>query len=536
MRPAARCLTLALAVLLLFQPVLPAALAHGGQKEGHHTSQPGGQGMDPNASAITPNARYVRQQSPAAHGSLVVWEQRSFGRDWDIMAYNFSSGGDPFPLTTRAVNERDPAVRGPWVAWEEHHPEANASTDIVVFDVRTGHVLRVPDSGHDEVEPVFGGGSTLYYVLNGEAENRYLRAFDLDARTVEAPIGNRTIVGDVGAYKRWVTWAEGRDTSAKIHVLDRASGEITKVPRVWTLSDGPTMGPVGVAFIARHTGTQRGTYTTIYNLTTRFNDLRSGVYPHENLAQCDAGVVWNQPGTATSDADAVALWDRYIETRIAFTANNTDPTCTREKLIYVKRVPHEDPDIDHVRRIYALDLSNARLPIEAEIEIDPDQEHGIYRGTTTFSGIAHPGDPREPIQRVIAWVDDGSTLPVKTARTTEGVRWAVRVNTSQLTNGQHTLVVGTIDDMGTRSRQGFTFYVDAPYTVDPGSLPGGVDVPRTEPSPFPFSLLDHYQAYQPFYNTVVLVLLVIVGGVWAYRRYKENQPAGTPEYVRPDEP
>lgn len=544
----ARGVAVALTVLVMLQPVLPTALGQDGHDHSSHdhgSGPPPAQGSNtrddsllrPNASPVTPGVRYVRQQAPETHGDFLVWQQQGIGRDWDIMAYNYSAGGNAFPLSTRVVDEVQPTVRGPWVAWEERHRGSNASIDVVVFDVRTGHTIHVPDSGRNERRPTIGGNATVYYFQQKPNSTLgELKGFDLETRTVFSPLEGKTISGGPSAYQRWVAVAEGSSNQAKIVVLDMRNGTRSEVPKLWQLEDGPALGPHGVAWIAAHGGRQRGTYTTLYNESTEFNYMRSGVYPHRNVGQCPNGVVWDQPGSSTTDIPNVGIWDAFVGSRLTFSPNNTDPTCTDQRLIFQKAVPAEDEDLGQLGRIYHLDLSEARLPADAKVRIDPGLARGIYSEEVTFTGTVAPGDAREPIREVYAAVDRESWERIGAERLDDGrLRWEVTVDARQYFSGRHMLSIGVIDDRGHRTVQGFTFYTDTPYRLDQNSLETGVDVPREEPAPFPLNLIGHYQDYQPFYNTVLLGLLIIGAAIYGYLRWRNNQPPPTPEYVAPED-
>ncbi len=536
---AAPALTVALALVVLVQPAVPLAplaVAHGAEEgaSGDTSSSDTGNEdarLTPNARPITPGAEYVKQRNPEGHGTFVVWEQKGIGRDWDIMAHNFSTGGQSFPLSTRANDELNPTVRGPWVAWERHPSNPNGSVDIVVFDVRTGQTIEIPDSGNDEINPAIGGGPILYYFERDVNRQGHLRAFDLESQTVEHPIGNRTITAGPSAWQDKIAWAEGKRTESKIYVQNTDNGTRTSLPQLWVLEDGPVVGPHGVAWIASITGEQRGTYTVFHNET--FTYMRSGVYPHRNLDQCFHGVLWDQPGSSTTDVDNVALWDAFVEKRLTFSPRNTAPTCTDEHLVFEKQVDGED-DLGMLPRVYFFDLSEARLPADAEIELAPGMEHGIYSETVTFQGTVKAGDPREPIEHVWGRIDDGPVRDVVFNRTPEGGTWRMAVDARDYLSGKHTLQIITEDAREMRSRQSFVFYTDVPYNLDRSRLDTNVNVPRTDPSPFPFNIIDHYQAYQPFYNTAFLVLGLLAGAVYLWYRHKYDQPPAKPEYVPPD--
>lgn len=541
-----RVVAVAVLALLLVQPAVPVADAgpgHEGHDHGEHDGNEtkasdgrrSGNTFEPNATAVTPNARYVEQRNPDLHGTLLVWEQRRVGHDWDVMGYNLSTDNNPAPIATRNIDERNPTVRGPWIAWERHYGHQNATVDLAVLDTRTGTTLEVPDTGHDQLDPVFGGDATLYYAeRTADDEAGHLRAFDLGTRTIEHPIGNHTIHGAPDAYGQKVTWYEETQGSAKVVVFDVATEERTEVPDIWNLKDGPAVGPAGVAFVARHGGAQRGVYTVLYNETRgAMTYMRSGVYPHQHVDQCEPGVVWDQPGSPTLDGDHVALWTRYTERRTTLGVNNSNPSCSTSHLVYEKKVEPANDDLDRMPRIYALDLASIRRPADATITVDPGLEKGIYSDTFTFSGIAEPGDPREPLQAVYAGVDNANYREIETERVDRGVRWAVTLDADNYLSGSHTLEVVTEDAMGTRTREQFSFYTDTPYKLDPNTG-GDLDVPRSEPSPFPFNIVDHYKDYQPFYNTVLLVLLIVGGAVYGYYRYQASKPPEPPEYVPPD--
>jgi hypothetical protein len=536
--PARLVAVLALA-LLLAQPLAGPASAHQGHQEHESQSESAGStgkapGWNPNATPVTPNERYVRQTDPEVDGSLVVWEQQRVGRDWDIVAANLSTDEAASPIATTQKDERDPTVRGPWIAWERHRGEG--TVDLAVHDTRTGTTIDVPDTGHHQVDPVLGGGSNLFFVERDEltADRGHLRLFDLETLEIERPIGNHTIQGVPDARGTNVTWYEDAAATATIVIHDTAADERTELPDRWDLVEGPQLGPEGVSFVARHSGAQRGTYSVHFDLgTEQYNFLRSGIYPHANHDNCDAGVIWDQPGSPTSGEDHVTLWDRYIEEQITLGFNNTNPACSDTYLTYEKEVEADSEDLDRVPRVYTLQLENVRLQADATITLDPEIEDGIYSDTFNVTGFIEPGDPREPIKQVVVGVDGGDYRAAETERTDEGIRWSATIEADEHLSGKHTLTVATEDTLQSRTTERFTFYTDTPYTLDRTSG-GGPDVPRAEPSPFPFNLLDHYKAYQPFYNTAFLVLALIVGGGYVLYRYRQGRPDEPPEYVPPE--
>lgn len=526
--------------LLLAQPLVPVANAHSGHQE-HEGGSEGGEAPSssgpifrPNASPVTPDIRYVRQENPAVHGDLVVWQQKRVGHDWDVMAINLSSDDNAVPVATRDAHETDPAVRGPWIAWEHHPKTKDSTTTIKILDTRTGTTIQVPDSGKQQFHPVFGDDELYYLEPAGEESKRRLFSFDLASRSVEEPIGNRTILTPPDTHGRWLTWAEGARGAANIVVYDTLNDTKRKLPQLWTVRDGPTIGPAGVAWVANHGGAQGGEYTVIWNETTEFDYRRSGVYPHRNIAQCEVGVVWDQPGTATGDFHGVALWDRFVEKRAVLTPNNTNPDCSSERLVYEKTIESEDDDLGHQPRIYADAMENLRRPTDATVRLDPGLEDAIFSGTVNLTGRAMPGDPREPITGVYGSIDNGPFYELETRTTEDGVRWRFPIDADDYLSGSHVFTVVVEDNAGSQTRENWKFYTDTPYRGS-NAPANDLDVPRTDPSPFPFNLIDHYKAYQPFYNTVALGILLLAAAVYAVRRYREKQAIETPEYVPPED-
>ncbi len=523
--------------LLLLQPGLPTAGAHQGDHapgEGHDEAPPPDRDfLNPDAQPITPNASYVRQENPAVHTSLIVWEETEYGRSTNIVAYNASTDAGAFPLSTRAIQETNPTVRGPWIAWEQHHQGDNATTDIAVLDIRTGTTFTVPDDGHDQHDPVIGGNATVYYAEDHD-DVTYLRAYDLENRNVWAPAGDTPIIWEPSAHGSTVAWAEGSRTRAKIVMHDTATDTTEKVPDRWNLREGPRVGPHGVAFVASQPFPQGGTYTIFYNEDTGIQHLRSGVYPHANLDHCEDAIVWDQPGIAVSDAYHVSVWDPYVDKRTDLGSDNTNPACGGGHLAYEKETVPEGED-EPAPRVYHLDIRDVRRQADARIEIDPGLEKGIFSDPVTFTGTAYPGDPREPIQYIAARVDQGDAQRVDTHATEDGMRWEITVDPDRYASGVRTLEVLAEDSMGSRTMQTFTFYTDTPYELDQNQLDTGLDVPRTEPSPFPFSVLDHYKAYQPFYNTILLLIVLIAAAAYGVYRYRIDQPPEPPQYVPPDD-
>lgn len=531
-----------LALFVLIQPGLPSAQAHGGAHapEDEHPDEvsqgeaPPGEGFHANASAVIPYEPYIRQENPAIHGSMIVWEESEIGRPANIVAYNLSTDEGAFPLSTRAINERNPTVHGPWIAWEQHHEGDNATVDIAVLDVRTGTTITIPDDGHDQTRPAIANNGTVYYAER-HGEDEHLRAFDLLTRTTWEPIGGTEIFGGPSTYGHTLAWAEVSTRHAKIVTLDTRNMTKETVPDRWNIREGPLVGPHGVAFVANNRGLQGGTYTVTYNEEDGVQHRRTGVYPHKDLDHCANGVVWGQPGISVSELDHVSAWDPYTLKTTHLGVNNTNPACSGDHVVYEKRIAGGDEE--PVPRIYVIDFRELRLGTDAEIRLDPGLERSIITDTTTLTGTILPGDPREPVDTVVARIDrDSIRMPETEPLPDGGVRWSITVDPDRYPSGLRTLQVSVVDTMGTRTVDAFTFFTDTPYILDESRLDRTLDVPRTDPSPFPFSILDHYKAYQPFYNTVILVIILIVVVVIGVIRYRANKPPEPPRYVPPDDP
>lgn len=524
-----------IAILLLLQPLVPLALGHGGEtSEGHHEEEPSagpasgsGSGGDGNGGAQPiPNTHPdVNQTNPAAHGSVVVWEEKPTGGNTDIMAYNLSNEAPAFPVSVGRGDELNPDIRGPWVAWEDHGGE---TVDIAVSNLRTGSFYRVPDHGKDDLSPSVAG-STVFYL-----EGKQLRGYDVVDQEWYRPAGNHTVATPPDTHGALVAWGERTQGSIKIHIWNRLDGDVQSIPDMWNIKEGPIIDRWGVAFIASFAGEQRGTYTTVYNETTGENYMRTSVYPHEQLAGCDQGFMWTQPGTASTDADYVGLWDGYVDERELIGSWNSNPACTEDHVFYEKRTLEPDSRERH-QQIFMLNMTINRVPVEANIKLDPGLEHGIFSGTVTFTGTATPEDPRAPLQRMAFWVDGQEPRNASVREVDGSLEFQVTVDASRYFSGVHTLRVSTLDARQIVTTEEFQFFTNEPYKPRESALVEDVAVPRTQPSPFPFNLVDHYGDYQPFYNTILLALLLIAGAVWGVRRYLEARPRGTPEYVPPDE-
>lgn len=521
-------------LLLLAQPAAPAVLAHGGNGDGHQETSDG-QGATPwkpNATRLTPERRYVQQVNADASGPMVVWQERELGRDWDIVAKNLSTDGPAFPVTVEAAAQTHPVIQGPWVAWTEQH-EGNA--DIVVLNLRSGEQFQLPDSGEDDVGPAIGD-KTIYWLSRNNKNTGSLRAFDLVERKLLYPIGNTTIVAPPDAHGPYLTWAEGNNLEAKIRVRNVQTEETWTVPDFWMLQDGPALGRWGVAFIADVQGGQPGTYAQLFNWTKgNIQAFRTGKYPHQNVNVCDSGVIWDQQAPEVENAPTVAIWDGYTDKIGDFGYENHNGDCSGDALIYEKVTPAEDEDLGNTRHLYVLDLASVRAPSKATIEIDPGLERGIYQGKSLFTGELTMGDPREPLRGLWARVDGGELQPVEAQPAGEGTyRWRVEIDTSRYFNGQHSLSIISIDERGTQTKEGFVFFTHGTYQTQEEVFDQPLRIPVDRPSPFPFNVVDHYKDYQPFYNTILLVLgLLALIGYFIYR-WITNQPPAPPEYVPPE--
>lgn len=522
---------------LLVQMAVPPALAHsqnhGGGDEESEGPQTRGTGFP-----LTPDREFAEQLNPDMDGPRVVWQERLPGDDenWDIMMANISRENiTAIPLTNTDHDEKAPIVDGDRVAWTVQPSDDPTNANLAVLDLETGRIHHVPDTGRDERHPTFGGDGRLYYTVI-EGERRVVKAFDPGTGKVDEPLDGRGIVGEPAAYERWLAWAEGSQRNAKFHIKDLRTGNVTKVEGLYNLKDGPELGPAGLAWIAKYGGQfSRGTYATLYNLTTGIDKFRSSVYPHRGLDHCETGVVWHQPGTATTDESAVALWDRFVDGTITFGVETFSGTCGDDHLVYEQNVRGDADSDKGTRQLYASDLREVRLFRDAQIRMDPEDKRSIVRSVETFEGTASSQDPREPITSVLGSVDGSPLEELNTTRTEDGVAWEAVIEPRILEPGRHQLTIVAEDALGRSTQETYTFYTETPYNLDPAS---GQEpqVPLEEDSPFPFNVVNHYQDYRPFYNTVILALLLIAGLIWyGYRRYTK-EPTGTPEYVPPEEP
>lgn len=520
-------------LLLLAQPAVPMVLAHGGNGDGHHeTSQEEeDNSFGPNAVRLTPGRRYVEQTNPATSGTMVVWQERELGREWDVVAKNLSTNGSAFAVTVEPAAQTQPVVQGPWIAWVQ---QDEGERDVVVLNIRSGEQIEIPDGGQDATGPTIGD-KKIYWQVPTSRNVGYLRGFDLVEHELLYPIENRTIVAPPVAHGPYLAWAEGDNIEAKVRVQDTRSGETWSAPGLWALEDGPAIGRWGVAFIADVRDGQEGTYTQLFNWTKQhLQPFRTGKYPHENVDVCPSGVVWDQFAPQADNAATVAIWDGYTGKIGDFGYQNHDGTCTLDSLIYEKVVPAEDDDLGNTRHLYILDLVSVRPPAKTTIEIDPGLEDGIYQGTAVFTGDLTLGDPRQPLREAWARVDGGELQPAEVRPTGEGTySWRVEIDTSRYFNGQHTLKILTVDDRGTRSEQGFRFFTHGTYQTREEVFDQPLRVPVKEASPFPFSIVDHYQDHQPFYNTILLILGILALIAYFVFRWLQQRPPAPPEYVPP---
>lgn len=522
-------------VALLLQPVVSPALAHSDEQHGgdtNETEEDSGIGF-----LLTPEREFAKQLNPSMDGPRIVWQERLPGDDetWDIMMANVSADNiTAIPLTNTDHDEKRPVVEGDRVAWTVIPSDDPDNENLAVLDLSTGRIQHVPDTGQSEKHPTFDGDGNLYYTAEGEGGRMVFHGFDPDTGEVFFPIGKRAIVGEPTADEHWLAWAEGSPTNAKLHIKNLKTGNETKVKGLYKLEDGPELGPAGLAWIADYGGEfTRGKYTTLYNFTTGIKKFRTNVYPHRNLDHCETGPLWDQPGTSTTERSAIALRDRFVHGTILFGEGSFSGTCGADHVVYEQTVKGGDGR-EGVRQLYVVDLRDYRLPRDARITIDDSDRRRILRAPETLNGIAKARDTREPVTKVAASIDGGPAVGLNTTRTDEGLVWEAPIEPRELEPGRHELEIIAIDTLNRTTARTFTFYTETPYEVQLGPAEEP-DVPREQPAPFPLNVLNHYQDYQPFYNTVFLVIAILVGLAWfAYRRYQQ-QPTGTPEYVPPDD-
>lgn len=528
-------------LLLLVQAGVPTAWAHSDD----HGGGAGGEGGETGANEtsnetafrLTPDREFVEQLNPHMSGDRVVWQERppGTGEDWDIMMANLSGE----EIQTRALtntdhDEKRPVIEDHRVAWTVFPEEDPDNENLIVLDLHSGRIHHVPDYGNDERWPTFGGNGSLYYTAWIEGEQR-LRGYNPATGKVFAPIGERSVTGEPAAHGDKLAWATGTRTSVKFHIKDTSNGSIERVPGIYNLQDGPAMGEAGLAWIARYGGQfSRGDYATLYNETTGVEKFESKVYPHTNVGVCPTGVIWDQPGTATTDSQAVALWDRFVDGTVTFGAQAHSGTCGGDHVVYEVTVQGQDGS-EGTRQLFAHDLREVRLHRDAMIKIDDRDRRSILRSIETLSGIARSADPREPIQRVLATVDGGQLQEINTTRTEEGLAWKAQIDPRPFQPGRHKLQIVVLDELNRPTKKSFTFYTETPYDIDPAST-DGPQVPREDAAPFPLNLINHYQDHRSFYNTVILVLLILAGIAWYVYRRLEEKEVGQPEYVPPEEP
>jgi hypothetical protein len=517
-------------LLLLVQAAVPPALAHGGDDHGAEGAE-----SDDGAFVVTSDRPFAEQRNPDMSGPRVVWQERlpSANESWDIAMADLSEENvSALDLTNTDYDEKDPVIGEHLVAWEAY-PGGPTNRNIVVLDLQTGRIHHVPDEG-DENSPAFGGDGLVYYVSDVD-DGRFLRAFDPVTGSVSAPIDNRSITGEPAAHGDWIAWAEGASTSAKIYLKNTETGEVEKVTGLFNLREGLTMGPAGVAWIARYGGQfERGEYATLYNLSTGLDKFRSHVYPHSNIESCETGVIWDQPGTATTDTQAVALRDRFVNGTVTFGNSSYSGTCGGDHIVFEQTVRGQAGSEGSSRQLWGIDLRDVRLHREALITIDDDDRRSVLSAPDTFRGTAQSPDPREPIDAVFVSVDGTEREKLNITETEQGVAWEATIDPAIMEPGRHELEVLAVDALGRVSRETFTFYTETPYQIEPSGE--GPNIPTEEEAPFPLNIVNHYQDYQPFYNTVFLALaLLAVLAWWGYRRY-EQEPIGTPEYVPPEDP
>lgn len=525
-------------LMLLVQAGVPSGLAHATDASGAQGGAEAEENVDNRTSfPLTPERENVDQRHADMDGPNVVWQELGPDGDWDIMYANISKGQvSTTALTNTNYDEARPVIQDDRVAWEIVDPNTRGKRHLVVLDLATDRLHHVPDDGASQRHATFGGNGSIYYVNkdthDGE-KRRTLEGFDPDTGEVFHPIGDTKIIAQPAAYKNWIAWAQGSSTRAELHIRNVQTGNHTKVPDRYNIREGLEMGHTGLAWIASHGATFRsGSYTSTYNLTTGLNDLKTSVRPHSELNTCPTGVIWTQPGTSTTDRPAVALWDRFVDGTITFGTDTHRGICGADHIIYEEEHRSEN-ESDTRRTLRVIDLEEVRLPREGTISIDEGDERSILRSSRTLEGTATPGDAREPITAVYARVDGSDAKPIRFERTDEGVRWKVTINPSALNSGRHRLDIIIQDEEEMITQDNFVFYTDTEFTLDRGSIEEDPDVPRKESAPFPLSLFNHYQDYQPFYNTAALLVLLIAAAVWfAYKRYREK-PSGRPEYVPP---
>jgi hypothetical protein len=483
---------------------------------------------------LTPDRDQVRQINPDIDGSVAVWQEKRPGEDWEIVQYNLSSDGPAVTLTNNDLDDVEPTASGDWVTWEVRNSTTSDTTNVRVLDLDSGRVYHVPDSGSHETEPVAAPNGTIYYKQGG-SNDAQMRAFDPGTGNVRSPIGNTRIQGDIGYDDGQLVWAEGGG-SVKIHVRNLTTGRTQEVPGLHNLRDGPVLDDGGVGFVSRKSGAQSGTYTSRWHPEYGVEDLRTSVRPHDNVDACPTGFVWDQPGSGPSDRSAIGHWDRYLDELQTFGNDHFDPTCGFERILYEQPVNVNDPNEGASRYIYMIDLEENRLPSDPIVKTEDGFENSILRSPTVVSGVVEPVDPRVEITRIDAAVigDDGQR--VDTNATDDGMRWRMQIDPREYRSGEQTLVLLAQDSLNRTSRHEVSFYTETPFELNEGVFEQGVDVPREEGPGFPRNLLAHYETYQQFYNTLILVILGLALLTWYGVRWWRREDPGEPEYVPPDRP
>ena len=176
------------------------------------------------------------QGSGAVGGGIVVWHDTRNSptgvppefSNWDIYAFDIQSGRE-FAVSRAAWDQRDPAISGDIIVWEDHRAEIPGFYPtwgrIYGYDVTTGRefLIAADDGGIDQVKPAISGSIVVWVEMRVGSG---IWGHDLDSNTTFPIHVGPYSQNDADIDGRYVVWEDSRSgTDQDIWGYDLLTGE-----------------------------------------------------------------------------------------------------------------------------------------------------------------------------------------------------------------------------------------------------------------------------------------------------------------------
>jgi beta propeller repeat protein len=160
------------------------------------------------------------QEYPKTDGRWVVWQSRQEDGNWDIWAYDLTTGGAPIVITTTTgTDETRPAVYLPWIVYQRRAVDSTAPWQLVAYNVDTEETTDVDPSAADQIDPMLFKNRLVWQDWRnagpGEVYHKNLSSGDV-TRITDSPDGQYHPV----IYGHWIVWSDTRHTQNELYGRD----------------------------------------------------------------------------------------------------------------------------------------------------------------------------------------------------------------------------------------------------------------------------------------------------------------------------